>query len=50
MSLTPELIARLPRVEGILTYIAPMAEKPYNLTCEPAPDEPRSRMLVFHAS
>jgi hypothetical protein len=42
MSLTPEMIERLPHVEGALTYIAPMAEKPYNLTYDPAPGEPRS--------
>ncbi len=42
MSLTPEMIERLPQVDGVLTYIAPMAAKPYNLTYEPAPGEPRS--------
>jgi hypothetical protein len=42
MSLTPGMIAGLPRVAGVLTYIAPMAEKPYNLTYEPALGAPRS--------
>jgi hypothetical protein len=42
MSLNPQQIERLPHVEGVLNYLAPMAEKPYNLTYEPAPGEPRS--------
>jgi hypothetical protein len=29
------LIERLPHLEGMLSYIAPMAEKPDNLTYEP---------------
>jgi hypothetical protein len=43
MSLKPQTIERLPHVDGLLNYLAPMAEKPYNLTYEPAPGEPRSK-------
>ena len=32
MSLSSDVIERLPRVEGLLNYLAPMAEKPMNLT------------------
>jgi hypothetical protein len=42
MSLGPQEIARLPHVEGVLNYLAPMAEKPYNLAYDPAPGTPRS--------
>lgn len=42
MSLSPQQIDRLPHVEGVLNYLKPMAVKPYNLTYEPAPGEPRS--------
>jgi len=42
MSLTAQQIERLPHVEGVLNYLAPMAEKPYNLTYDPPPGEPRS--------
>ena len=42
MSLSPQEIERLPRVEGVLNYLAPMAEKPYNLAYDPAAGTPRS--------
>jgi hypothetical protein len=42
MSLNPQTIEQLPHVEGVLNYLAPMAEKPYNLTYEPPPGKPRS--------
>jgi hypothetical protein len=42
MSLSPQQIAQLPYVEGVLSYIAPMAEKPYNLAYDPPPGAPRS--------
>src|ERR1700724_3762005 len=37
MSLSSDVIERLPRVEGLLNYLAPMAEKPMNLTYDPPP-------------
>ena len=37
MSLSSDVIERLPRVEGILNYLAPMAEKPMNLAYDPRP-------------
>jgi hypothetical protein len=36
------VIQRLPRVEGLLNYLAPMAEKPMNLTYDPPPGVARS--------
>lgn len=42
MSLNPQTIERLPHVQGVLNYLAPMAEKPYNLTYDPEPGMPRS--------
>ena len=36
------MIDRLPHVEGLLNYLAPMAEKPMNLTYDPPPGVPRS--------
>src|SRR6516225_7895568 len=42
MSLSSDVIERLPRVEGLLNYLAPMAEKPMNLTYDPPPGVPRS--------
>ncbi len=32
MSISSDVIERLPHVEGLLNYLAPMAEKPMNLT------------------
>ena len=42
MSISSDVIDRLPRVEGLLNYLAPMAEKPMNLTYDPPPGVPRS--------
>src|ERR1700759_3364631 len=42
MSVSSDVIERLPRVEGLLYYLAPMAEKPMNLTYDPPPGVPRS--------
>jgi hypothetical protein len=36
MSISGDVIEQLPRVEGLLNYLAPMAEKPMNLTYESA--------------
>ena len=40
MSLPRDVIDRLPHVEGVLNYLAPMAEKPMNLAYDPPPDGP----------
>ena len=42
MSLSSDVIEHLPRVEGLLNYLAPMTEKPMNLTYDPPPGMPRS--------
>ena len=42
MSLSSDVIGRLPRVEGLLNYLTPMAEKPMNLAFDPPPGVPRS--------
>jgi len=42
MSISSDVIERLPHVEGLLNYLAPMAEKPMNLTYDPLPGVPRS--------
>src|ERR1700731_2911596 len=42
MSISSDVIERLPHVEGLLNYLAPMAEKPMNLTYDPPPGGPRS--------
>src|SRR5437762_2697140 len=42
MSISSDVIERLPRGEGLLNYLAPMAEKPMNLTYDPPPGVPRS--------
>src|ERR1700680_2134704 len=42
MSISSDVIKRLPHVEGLLNYLAPMAEKPMNLTYDPSPGVPRS--------
>jgi hypothetical protein len=56
MPLSRDLIDRLPHVEGILNYLAPMPEKPMNLAYDPAPGVPRStgvpephRMTIYDA-
>jgi hypothetical protein len=38
VSISSDVIERLPRVEGLLNYLAPMAEKPMNLTYDPPTD------------
>jgi len=54
MTLSSDVIERLPRVEGILNYLAPMAEKPMNLAYDPPPGVPRSNgipephLMVIH--
>src|SRR5258707_14206952 len=42
MTLSRDVIERLPHVEGVLNYLAPMAEKPMNLAYDPPPGVPRS--------
>jgi hypothetical protein len=42
MTLASDIVERLPRVEGVLNYLAPMAEKPMNLAYDPPPGVPRS--------
>jgi hypothetical protein len=42
MSLSNDVMERLPRVEGILNYLAPMTEKPMNLAYDPPPGVARS--------
>ena len=42
MSLSSDVIERLPHVEGILNYLAPTADKPMNLAYDPPPGVPRS--------
>jgi hypothetical protein len=56
MPLSSDLIDRLPHVEGILNYLAPMPEKPMNLAYDPPPGVPRStgvpephRMTIYDA-
>jgi hypothetical protein len=56
MSLSSDVIERLPHVEGILNYLAPMADKPMNLAYDPPPGVPRStgvpephRMAIYDA-
>jgi hypothetical protein len=56
MPLSRDLIDRLPHVEGILNYLAPMPEKPMNLAYDPPPGVPRStgvpephRMTIYDA-
>ena len=56
MSLSRDVIDRLPHVEGVLNYLAPMAEKPMNLAYDPPPEEARSngipephRMTIYDA-
>jgi hypothetical protein len=42
MTLSSDVTERLPFVEGVLNYLAPMAEKPMNLAYDPGPGVPRS--------
>ena len=42
MTLSPDVIDGLPHVEGVLNYLAPMAERPMNLAYDPSPGVPRS--------
>jgi len=42
MTLSNDVIERLPYVEGVLSYLAPMAEKPMNLAYDPGSGVPRS--------
>ena len=56
MSISSDVIERLPRVEGLLNYLAPMAERPMNLAYDPAPGVPRStgvpephRVMIYDA-
>ncbi len=42
MTLSSDIIERLPHVGGVLNYLAPMAEKPMNLAYDPPPGVPRS--------
>ena len=41
-----DIVERLPRVEGILNYLAPMGEKPMNLAYDPPPGAPRSNSIA----
>src|SRR6267378_4269413 len=45
MTLSSDIIERLPHVEGVLNYLAHMAEKPMNLAYDPPPGVPRSNGL-----
>ena len=54
MTLSRDVINDLPFVEGVLNYLAPMAERPINLAYDPPPGVPRStgvseahRMTIF---
>jgi hypothetical protein len=56
MALSSDVIARLPHVEGILNYLAPMADKPMNLAYDPPPGVARAtgtpephRMMIYDA-
>jgi len=56
MGLSSDVIERLPHVEGILNYLAPMADKPMNLAYDPPPGVARStgvaephRMTIYDA-
>src|SRR5258708_40020355 len=42
MSLQANVIAGLPRVEAVMNYLVPMAERPRNYTFEPPVGVPRS--------
>jgi hypothetical protein len=56
MPLSDDLIARLPHVEGILNYLAPVPEKPMSLAYDAPPGVPRAtgepephRMTIYDA-
>src|SRR5215813_3061593 len=56
MTLSPDVIDGLPHVEGVLNYLAPMAERPINLAYNPSPGVPRStgepephRVVIYDA-
>ena len=56
MTLSHDVIDGLPYVEGVLNYLAPMAERPMNLAYEPPPGVPRStgmpephRVMIYDA-
>ena len=56
MTVSPDVIDGLPYVEGVLNYLAPMADKPINLAYDPPPGVPRStgvpearRMTIYNA-
>ena len=56
MTISPDVIDGLPHVEGVLNYLAPMAERPMNLAYEPPAGVPRStgvpephRMTIYDA-
>jgi hypothetical protein len=56
MTLSHDVIDGLPSVEGVLNYLAPMAERPMNLAYDPPPGVPRStgehephRMMIYDA-
>ena len=56
MTLSRDVIDDLPYVEGILNYLAPMAERPMNLAYDPPPGMPRAtgepeqhRVLIYDA-
>ena len=56
MTLSPDVIDGLPYVEGVLNYLAPMADRPINLAYDPPPGVPRStavpearRMTIYNA-
>ena len=42
MSLSPEVISSLPRIEAVLNYLVPTTETPRNYTYEPPPGVPQS--------
>src|SRR6516164_11816394 len=55
MTLSPDVIDGLPYVEGVLNYLAPMAERPINLAYDPPPGVARStgvpeahRMTIYN--
>ena len=55
MTLSRDAIDGLPYVEGVLNYLAPMAERPINLAYDPPPGAPRStgvpeahRMTIYN--
>jgi hypothetical protein len=55
MTLSRDAINGLPYVEGVLNYLAPMAERPINLAYDPPPGVPRStgvpeahRMTIYN--